>query len=236
MISRMNILLRRLAVLLLASASCTLSAQEARSTKWVNLRAGPARDYPLVTPLAPGTPLQVDGCTPDFRWCDVVAPGGMHGWVYAGNLSYPYQNQEVPILGYGAMIGFPIAGFVIGDYWGEYYRDRPWFGNQSRWEHHVAPGGTGRRGNGVGGPPGERGGQGRPLERGMMPPQPQGGTVGGTPARMPARPQGGPPPGMPARPQGNAAPRNEGHPQGGGQPREAGRAQGNNGPGPGGHP
>jgi hypothetical protein len=41
----------------------TATAQEARSTKWVNLRAGPARDYPLVARLGPGTPLAVQGCT-----------------------------------------------------------------------------------------------------------------------------------------------------------------------------
>jgi hypothetical protein len=34
---------------------------------------------------------------------------------------------------YGAVIGFPIITFMIGDYWGRYYHDRPWYGNESRW-------------------------------------------------------------------------------------------------------
>ncbi len=124
-------------VLLLCALAITLpvtaAAQEARSTKWVNLRAGPARDYPLVTRLGPGTPLAVQGCTQGFGWRDVVAPGDVHGWVYAGNIAYPYQSSEVPVLTYGAVIGFPIITFMIGDYWGQYYRNRPWYGNESRW-------------------------------------------------------------------------------------------------------
>jgi hypothetical protein len=46
-----------------AAALPLASAQEAHSTKWVNLRAGPACDSPLVRALGPGTPLAVQGCT-----------------------------------------------------------------------------------------------------------------------------------------------------------------------------
>ncbi len=133
--------------LMAAILPLTAAAQEAVASKWVNLRAGPARDYPLVLQVAPGTPLAVEGCTDGYGWCDVMAPGYVRGWVYAGNLSYPYQDAQVPILEYGALIGFPIATFVIGDYWGQHYRNRPWFGDRSRWAQHAAPpGGGGRRG------------------------------------------------------------------------------------------
>jgi uncharacterized protein YraI len=115
------------AVLLPLSAA----AQQAQSTKWVNLRAGPARDYPLVASFGPGAPLAVQGCTPGFAWCDVIGPG-VRGWIYAGNISYPYQNGDVPVLTYGASIGLPIVTFDIGSYWGQYYRNRPWFGSQGR--------------------------------------------------------------------------------------------------------
>ena len=118
---------------LAAALPLTSMAQEARSTKWVNLRAGPARDYPLVAQLGPGTPLAVQGCTEGFGWCDVIAPSDVHGWIYAGNIAYPYQSADVPVLTYGAVIGFPIITFMIGDYWGQYYRNRPWYGNESRW-------------------------------------------------------------------------------------------------------
>ncbi len=110
-------------------------AQQAQTSKWVNLRAGPARDYPLVTQLAPATPVGVQGCVSDFSWCDVVSPNGLRGWVYGGNLVYPYQNGNVPIINYGATIGLPIVSFVIGTYWGQFYRDRPWYHNRPQWAH-----------------------------------------------------------------------------------------------------
>jgi uncharacterized protein YraI len=70
-------------ILLLCALAAALpvmaTAQEARSTKWVNLRAGPARDYPLVARLGPGTPLAVQGCTEGFGWCDVIAPSDVRG-------------------------------------------------------------------------------------------------------------------------------------------------------------
>ena len=128
-----------LAACLAASLPGIAAAQEAHSTKWVNLRAGPARDYPLVVSLGPGTPLAVQGCTDGFGWCDVVGPGDVRGWVYAGNIAYPYQSADVPVIRYGQVIGFPIVSFVIGDYWGRYYRGRPWYGNQGRWVNHRPP-------------------------------------------------------------------------------------------------
>jgi hypothetical protein len=53
----------------------------------------------------------------------------VRGWIYAGNIAYPYQSADVPVLNYGAAIGFPIITFMIGDYWDQYYRNRPWYGN-----------------------------------------------------------------------------------------------------------
>ena len=114
-------------------------AQEARTAKASNLRAGPARDYPLVATFGPGTPLAVQGCTEGYGWCDVIGPGEVRGWIYAGNIVYPYQSTEVPILEYGPTLGFPIIGFSLGTYWGEHYRNRPWFGNRDRWAHHRPP-------------------------------------------------------------------------------------------------
>ncbi|MDQ2736343.1 MAG: SH3 domain-containing protein, partial [Pseudomonadota bacterium] len=98
------------------------AAQDAHTTKTVNLRAGPARDYPLVASFGPGTPLAVQGCTEGFGWCDVIGPSDVRGWIYAGNIAYPYQSADVPVLGYGTELGFPIVTFTLGSYWGQYYR------------------------------------------------------------------------------------------------------------------
>jgi uncharacterized protein YraI len=199
---------------LVAAMPLIADAQEATASKWVNMRAGPARDYPLVASYGPGTPLAVQGCTDGFGWCDVIGPNGIRGWVYAGNIVYPYQSAEVPVLGYGAMIGLPIVTFAIGSYWGNYYRGRPWYGNMPRWEHHRPPP---RPPAFRPPPPGFRpppggmrppGGDHRPPGGGFRPPggdhRPPGGGM---------RPPGGgqrPPPGN-IRPQGDVRP-----PSGGG--------------------
>ena len=83
-------------------------------------------------------PVTVIGCVDGWRWCDVVA-GPNRGWVYAQFLSYPYQNQPVPIISGGAILGLPLVTFSIGPYWDNYYRGRPWYGNRSYWYNRPTP-------------------------------------------------------------------------------------------------
>src|SRR3954470_17215307 len=90
------------------------AAQQARAINPVALRAGPDSQYPFVASFGAGTPLAVQGCTDGYGWCDVIAPNGYRGWVYAGDLAYPYQRREVPIVSYGPMIGIPIVTFALG--------------------------------------------------------------------------------------------------------------------------
>ena len=214
---------RHLFLCLIATIPLTVAAQEAHSLKWVNLRAGPARDYPVVARLGPGTPLAVQGCMDGYSWCDVIAPGDARGWVYAGNIAYPYQSADVPILTYGAMIGFPIVSFVIGDYWGQYYRNRPWYGNQA-YRGHSRPGPQpGMR------PPGSP----RPFVRPPNAPQPPGMRPPGDQRPPPghARPPGGaggggpggghPPNGVPNRPPSRPPNQPPGRPGGPGGPGQA---------------
>lgn len=123
-------------VLLLPLAA---APQQAFTRGAVNLRAGPSGDYPLVARLGPGQPVDVVGCTSGYGWCDVVLPDGGRGWVWARNLDYAYQQQRVPLATYGAVIGVPIVSFVIGSYWADYYRDRPWYGDRRWWGHRPPP-------------------------------------------------------------------------------------------------
>ena len=131
-IPHIRIFLLRLLALALWALPIAASAEQAVTSKPVNLRSGPGRDYPLVAGVGPGTPVNVMGCISDYSWCDVQSPNG-RGWIYANNLSYPYQGNNVPIYGYGTMIGLPIIAFSIATYWGNNYRNRPWFKNQSQW-------------------------------------------------------------------------------------------------------
>ena len=115
------------------------SAQQAFTRGAVNLRAGPGGGYPVVAVIGTGQSLNVVGCTRGYGWCDVVMPDGLRGWVYASSLDYPYQGSYVPFVSYGAVIGVPIIGFSIGSYWGNYYRDRPWYGEPRWWGGRPPP-------------------------------------------------------------------------------------------------
>lgn len=125
---------------MLVAAACggwlpAAHAQVAYTSKGVNLRAGPARDYPVVSILPSGASLAVQGCLPDYAWCDVMA-GPYRGWVYAGNIAYAYEGQYVPVATYGSELGIAIVGFVLSDYWGQFYSNQPFFRDRDRWERH----------------------------------------------------------------------------------------------------
>jgi len=114
------------------------AAQDAIISQGGNLRAGPGQAYPLVAPLPPGTPATVIGCINGYTWCDVVVPG-MRGWLYGGRLDYLYQNAPVPMVNIGAAIGVPIITFSLNAYWGNYYRDRSWYGEPRWWGGRRPP-------------------------------------------------------------------------------------------------
>ena len=173
--------------LLLVPAAAFAQTQAVTNSP-VNLRAGPARDYPVVSQLPGGAPVTVMGCVAGYTWCDVALPN-LRGWVYAGRISYPYQGNPVPVLNYGTAIGLPIVTFSIGTYWGNYYRGRPWYRDQSRWAHRPPP----RPGHGrpPAPPPGRRTVR-RPAWRrtpARWPPPSGGG--GRPPANAGGRPPGG---------------------------------------------
>ncbi|NIF98307.1 SH3 domain-containing protein, partial [Burkholderia sp. Ax-1720] len=127
-----------LAGMIAVFAAPSLAQTPAVTSMTVNLYAGPAGDYPVVAQLPAGASVTVMGCVSGYSWCDVSLPG-LRGWAYGRYLSYPYQGASVPLSNYGATIGLPVVTFALGAYWGSYYRDRPWFGNQSRWNRHPGP-------------------------------------------------------------------------------------------------
>ena len=129
---------RRVLISILAAVALStpllVGAQNAQTSKWVNVRAGPAREYPVVNQLPPATLVTVQGCLSDYSWCDVLAYGNVRGWVWSGNLLYLYQNAPVPIVGYGPRIGLPIISFILGAYWADHYRDRNWYRDWRNWD------------------------------------------------------------------------------------------------------
>lgn len=115
------------------------SAQQAFARSTVNLRAGPAGNYPLIATIGAGQPFEVLGCTSGYSWCDVVMPDGLRGWVYAQSVDYAYEQRRVPIATYGAAIGIPLVTFAIGSYWGNNYRDRPFYDDRRYWGNRPPP-------------------------------------------------------------------------------------------------
>lgn len=104
----------------------------------VNMLAGPDTQYPLIYTLDGGTPIDVQGCTEGWQWCDVIA-GGSRGWIAGSYIEYLYNNQPVIVTDYGARIGIPIVTFAIGTYWGRYYVNRPFYRDRTRWYSRPIP-------------------------------------------------------------------------------------------------
>jgi uncharacterized protein YraI len=118
---------------LIAGAPAAANAQRAFVLDSVDIFAGPGNDYPMVARLAPGVRVNIQGCLSDYSWCD-VSFGGNRGWVYAGELGYPYRSGRVPIVEYGPRLGLPVITFSLGSYWDHYYRNRPWYHERADWE------------------------------------------------------------------------------------------------------
>jgi len=141
-----------LAVVLAALCGPAL-AQKTFTGTTVNVRAGPGPAYPVVAVVSPGLRISVQGCTADFRWCDVQA-GPSRGWMYAGNINYlSDEGATSPLLNWDSQqTGIPVISFGLENYWTQHYRDRPWYRDRGRW---AQPGGPPPRGYGRPGyPPG----------------------------------------------------------------------------------
>jgi uncharacterized protein YraI len=114
------------------AAPSLAQAQNAFTTDYVNLRAGPGLEYPVVFAVQPSQPLTSYGCLDDWSWCD-VSVDGYRGWMVGDFISYAYGGSYVPVAVYGPRYHLPIITFEFGTYWDRYYRDRPWYHDRDRW-------------------------------------------------------------------------------------------------------
>jgi hypothetical protein len=69
----------------------------------------------------------------------INANDGSRGWIAGNFIQYEYQDGPVLLPEYGAQIGIPIVSFVIGSYWGNYYRDRPFYRDRDDWYRRPMP-------------------------------------------------------------------------------------------------
>jgi uncharacterized protein YraI len=109
------------------------AAQEAEVTIDLNMRAGPATRYPIITTIPAGRGVDVYGCLASYDWCD-VGWRGFRGWVFTDYLEYYYRNDYRPVIEWGPRIGLPVITFTFGDYARRHYRNMPWYEDRWRWE------------------------------------------------------------------------------------------------------
>lgn len=97
-----------------------------------SLQAGPGNDYPPVADISGGEPVELYGCVGGYAWCD-IAFRGYRGWFDGRLLAYAYEGQRMPLAGFGGQAGIPVLEFSLEDYWGRFYRDRPFYRDRARW-------------------------------------------------------------------------------------------------------
>lgn len=126
---------------LLAAALGTLAvpaaaeAAEGFVTGDVNLRAGPSTDYPRIAVVPRGSQVEVYGCLPDYRWCD-VGVYRWRGWMSSRYLSIFYDG---PYYRSQPIYRVPSITFGFG-YWDRWYRDEPWYPDwRWRWQRPPRP-------------------------------------------------------------------------------------------------
>jgi uncharacterized protein YraI len=107
-------------------------AYQAFVTTGASLQAGPGDDYPPVADISGGEPVELYGCIGGYAWCD-IAFRGYRGWFSGRLLTYPYEGQRMPLLGFGGQAGVPVVEFSLEDYWGRFYRDRPFYRDRAHW-------------------------------------------------------------------------------------------------------
>jgi uncharacterized protein YraI len=122
---------------LVGALPLTAYANQAFTLRDVEVYTGPGSEYPPVTTLPPNASVDVAGCLSDWSWCDVIFADS-RGWVYAGDLGYPYENRRVAIIEIGPRIHvFPVVAFSLPAYWDAHYRSRPWYRERDVWVNRV---------------------------------------------------------------------------------------------------
>ncbi len=102
------------------------------------LMAGPDQDYPQVDLLREGSQVDIQGCTPGWQWCDVIAYDE-RGWMPGEALEIDAGQQWMPAMEYGPAYGLPIVAFSIQGYWDNYYRYRPFYAQRWSWYRWRPP-------------------------------------------------------------------------------------------------
>lgn len=124
-------------IVLMVGISTASAATVAVSTASVNLRAGPATSYPVVTVVPAGTSIVTHGCVSDYTWCD-IAYGNTRGWVSADYIQVVYSGAPVvltPVV--ATAVGVTIVAYNQA-YWDTHYVSYPWYGSWTSYPAYRA--------------------------------------------------------------------------------------------------
>ena len=127
---------RTLFALAIAAMPAVAFAEDAFTLQQTDIFAGPSSEFPPIASLPPNTEVGVAGCLSDWSWCDVTFAND-RGWVWAGDLGYPYQGNRVAIIEFGPRLHLPVVTFSINTYWDAHYRSRPFFRERDVWVSRV---------------------------------------------------------------------------------------------------
>jgi uncharacterized protein YraI len=111
-------------------------AQTVVAARTTSMRAGPQQGYPNVRNIARGGRVTVHGCLDDRSWCD-VSYGNDRGWVSGSEFVGRYDGREDSLSNLSVTFRIGTVSFSFGDYWENYYRQRPFYSERYRWEQHY---------------------------------------------------------------------------------------------------
>ncbi|MGI8854003.1 MAG: DUF6600 domain-containing protein [Methyloceanibacter sp.] len=113
-----------------------VEAQPARPNGYpvtnINLRAGPGTYYPVIVIVPARAPIRILGCLGDYTWCDVFFQGN-RGWMRSIYLQGWYRGYYYALRDHAPRLGYRTVSFDIDGYWGSNYRNRPFYGERTRW-------------------------------------------------------------------------------------------------------
>src|SRR5262249_4480622 len=122
--------------LAIAAMPAVALAEDAFTMQQTDIYAGPSSEFPQIASLPPNTEVGVAGCLSDWSWCDVTFSNA-RGWVWAGDLGYPYESRRVAIIEFGPRLRLPVVTFSINTYWDAHYRSRSFYRERSVWVSRV---------------------------------------------------------------------------------------------------
>jgi len=111
-------------------------SQSAVAARATSMRAGPEQGYPTVRNIARGGRVTIHGCLDDRSWCD-ASYGNDRGWVTGSDFAARYQGRDESISTLSGSFSIGTVTFSFGDYWENYYRQRPFYSERYRWEQHY---------------------------------------------------------------------------------------------------